>query len=396
MTDGRKRSLGREGVDFTLGIRPKHIGARVKRVEDRRLLTGLGTFTDDGIAPGALHVAFRRSDHPHALISRIGTAAADAMPGVIGVYTAREFDDLIEPLHATSRMRDYHSTALYPLAREKVRYVGEPVVAVAAESRSIAEDALDRIEIAYEPLEALVDPERAVLEGAPLLHNEAGTNILATREFARGDIADAMAVAAMRVGGRFRFHRKAPVALEPRACLAEYDRGRRLLTLRVSTQIPGILRNVLADLLRMPGHSVRVIAPDVGGGFGGKASLYPEEIIVSVLARRLGRPVRWNGSRSEDLVSTTHGFDEIVDAELGLDADGHILALAAEVIGDIGAYSIYPWTAALEPVQVASFMPGPYRVPTYRGRVRAVATCKPRPAPIAASAGRSRPLSWSG
>jgi carbon-monoxide dehydrogenase large subunit len=389
VTDGRKRGLGCEDADLGLGIRPKHIGARVKRVEDRRLLTGEGIFTDDRIVPGALHVAFRRSDHPHALISSIDTAATEAMPGVVGVYTARELNGLVEPVYATSRMQDYHSTALYPLAREKVRYVGEPVVAVLAESRGLAEDALDRIEIAYETLETVIDPERAIGDDA-LLHEEAGTNILATREFARGDAATTMASALVRVGGLFRFRRKAPVALEPRACLVEYDRGRRLLTLTVSTQIPGILRDVLADLLKMPGHSVRVIAPDVGGGFGGKASLYPEEIIVSMLARRLGRAVRWRASRREDFVSTTHGFDEIVKAELGLDGHGHILALAAEIIGDIGAYSIYPWTAALEPVQVASFMPGPYRVPTYRGRVRAVATCK---TPTGPYRGVGRPIS---
>ena len=371
MTDDRRQALGLEAADFGLGLRPKNIGARVRRVEDRRLLTGQGAFTGDRIVPGALHIAFCRSDHPHALISRISTAAAEAMPGVIGVYTARELNGLIEPVYATSRLPDYHSTALHPLAHEKVRYVGEPIVAVLATTRYLAEDALDRIEIAYEPLETVIDPERAAFKDAPLLHEEAGTNILATREFARGDLAEAMARATVRVGGRFRFRRKAPVALEPRACFAEYDRGRRLLTLTVSTQIPGILRDVLADLLRMPGHSVRVLAPDVGGGFGGKASLYPEEMIVSLLAHRLGRAVHWNGSRREDLVSTTHGFDEIVEAELGLDGDGHILALAAEVVGDVGAYSIYPWTAALEPVQVASFLPGPYRVPTYRGRVRA-------------------------
>ena len=266
------------------------------------------------------------------------------------------------------------------------------MVAVVAESRYLAEDALDRIEIAYEPLETVIDPERAASKSAPLLHEEAGTNILATREFARSDLAEAMTLAAVRVGGRFRFHRKAPVSLEPRACLAEYDRGRRMLTLTTSTQIPGIFRDVLADLLKMPGLNVRVIAPDVGGGFGGKASLYPEEIIVAVLARRLGRLVRWNGSRSEDLVLTKHGFDEIVDAELGLDGSGHILALAAEVIGDIGAYSIYPWTATLEPVQVASFTPGPsvcQPITDMYGRSR---PARPRPAPVAALAGRSRPL----
>ena len=390
MTDTRKHEFELEGADVGLGLRPKNIGARVKRVEDRRLLTGQGAFTDDRIVPGTLHVAFRRSDHAHALISGINTTAAAAMPGVFGVYTAREFDDLVQPVRAASRMKNYHPTDLYPLAREKVRYVGEPVVAVLAETRYLAEDALDQIEIAYEPLEALVDPELAVSEDAPLLHEEAGTNVLAMREFARGDMAATMATAPVRVGGRFRFHRKAPTALETRACLAEYDHGRRLLTLTVSTQIPGILRDLLADLLNTSGHSVRVVAPDVGGGFGGKASLYQEEIVVSVLARHLGRAVRWTGSRQEDLASTTHGFDEIVDAELGLDIDGRILALSAEVIGDVGAYSIYPWTAALEPVQVVSFMPGPYRVPTYRGHVRAVATCK---TPTGPYRGVGRPIS---
>jgi carbon-monoxide dehydrogenase large subunit len=145
-------------------------------------------------------------------------------------------------------MKDYHATALYPLACGKVRYVGEPVVAVLAETQHLAEDALDRIEIAYELLEAVIDPEMALRADAPLLHEDAGTNILAMREFARGDVAAEMATAPVRVGGRFRFHRKAPAALETRACLAEYDRGRGLLTLTVSTQIPGILRDLLADL----------------------------------------------------------------------------------------------------------------------------------------------------
>ena len=389
MTDSLKGAFGLAGADVGVGLRPKNIGARVKRVEDRRLLTGQVMFTADRIVPGALHVAFRRSDHAHALISTISTAAAAAMPGVFAIFTAQDLRDLVEPVRASSRLRDYHPTELYPLARDKVRYVGEPVVAVLAENRYLAEDARDRIDIAYEPLETVIDPEIAVGADAPLLHEDAGTNVLAVRAFVRGA---EMAAAPVRVGGRFRFHRKTPVAIENRACLAEYDRGCRALTLTMSTQIPGIIRDLLADLLEVPGHSVRVVAPDVGGGFGGKASLYPEEIGVSVLARRLGRAVHWTGDRLEDLASTTQGFDEIVDAELALDKEGHILALAAEVIGDVGAYSIYPWTAALEPVQVASFMPGPYRVPAYRGHVRAVATCKAPTGLIAASGARSRPL----
>ncbi|HVC54237.1 MAG TPA: xanthine dehydrogenase family protein molybdopterin-binding subunit [Stellaceae bacterium] len=369
--------------------RPRNIGARIKRVEDPRLLTGQGRFTDDHAAPGALHVAFKRSDHAHARIAAIDTAAATALAGVFAVYTAADLDGLVGPVRATSRMADYHPTDIHPLAHGRVRHVGEPIVAVLAESRYLAEDALDRIDIAYDPLPALSDPEAAAAAGAPLLHDAAGTNVLATRSFARGDAEAALAAAPLRVGGRFRFRRKAPLAIENRACLAEWDRGRRLLTLTLSTQVPGIVRDLLADLFDLPGHGIRVVAPEVGGGFGGKASLYPEDILVAALARKLGRAVRWTGDRLEDLATTSHGFDEIIDAELGLDRDGHILALAAEVIGDVGAYSIYPWTAALEPVQVVSFLPGPYRVPAYRGRVRAVATNK---APMGPYRGVGRPV----
>src|SRR6516164_9318683 len=390
VTDSLKGAFGLAGADVGVGLRPKNIGARVKRVEDPRLLTGQGTFTADRLVSGALHVAFRRSDHAHALISRIRTSAAAEMPGVFAIYTAHDFDDLVEPVRASSRLKDYRATALYPLARDKVRYVGEPVVAILAENRYLAEDALGRIEISYEPIATVIDPEMAVRADAPLLHEEAGTNVLTERVFARGNVEGEMAAALVRVGGRFRFHRKAPLAIENRTCVAEYDRGRRSLTLTASTQIPGILRDLLVDLLEVPAHSVRVVAPDVGGGFGGKASLYQEEIVVAVLARHLRRAVRWTGDRLEDLASTSQGFDEIVDAELALDKAGRILALAAEVIGDIGAHSIYPWTAALEPVQVVSFLPGPYRIQHYRGRVRGVATSK---APTGPYRGVGRPIS---
>jgi carbon-monoxide dehydrogenase large subunit len=370
-------------------LRPKSIGARITRVEDPRLLTGQGTFADDRQIPGALHAAFRRSDHAHARIARIDAAAARALPGVVAVLTAAELDGVVGPVRATSRMRNYHATTQYPLARDVVRFVGEPVVAVLAEDRYLAEDALEAIEIAYEPLGAVTDPEAALAAGAPLLHAEAGTNVLVAREFARGDVAAALAAAAVRVGARFRFRRKTPVAIENRAYVAEWDRGRRHLTLTSSTQVPGIVRDLLAELLDLPGHAVRVTAPDVGGGFGGKGSLYMEELLVAALARTLGRPVRWTSDRLEDLLSTSQAFDEIADAELGLAADGAIVALSADVIGDVGAYSIYPWTAALEPVQVVSFLPGPYRIANYRGRVRGVATSK---APMGPYRGVGRPI----
>ncbi len=359
--------------------RPKIIGTAAKRLEDPRLLTGHGSYVDDKTPAGTLHVAFRRSDQSHATILSIDCSEALKMPGVVAVLTARDLEGLVKPVVATSKMRDYHATPIYPLARDKVRYVGEPVVAIVAESRYLAEDALEGIAIEFDTLPNVVDPEQAAAPDAPLLHEDAGTNVIVRREFLRGDVDLAMAAAAIRVNRRFRFHRKTPMAIETRTYLAEYDQGRKSLQLHTTSQIPGIIRDVLTDILDLP--TVRVVAPDVGGGFGGKASVYQEEILVCILARKLGRPVKWTGDRLEDLSSTSQGFDEIVEAELGLDEQGRILALTAEVVGDIGAYSIYPWTAGLEPVQVVSFLPGPYRVAHYRGRVRAVATSKPPTGP---------------
>ena len=370
-------------------LRPKLIGASVQRLEDPRLLTGHGSFVDDKREPGLLQVAIARSPHAHARIMGIDVAEAAKLPGVVAVVTAADLTD-VNPARATSRMKDYHATTLLPLARDVVRYVGEPVVAVVAESRYVAEDALERLDIAYAPLPDVTDPEAAAEPGGPLLHPEAGTNVLLTRTFSRGDAAAAVAAAPVRVAARFRFRRKTPVAMENRTYLAAYDQGRRALTLYSTTQVPGIIRDALVDILDMPGTRIRVVAPDVGGGFGGKASLYPEEILVCALARRLGRPVKWTSDRLEDLSTTSQAFDEIVDAELALAEDGTFLALRADAIGDIGAYSIYPWTAVLEPVQVVSFLPGPYRIEHYTGRTRGVATSK---APMGPYRGVGRPIS---
>ena len=370
--------------------RPKIIGARIKRSEDPRLLAGLGSYTDDRERAGMLHVAFRRSDQSHAGIRAIDCSAARAAPGVVAVLTAEDLTDLVKPVFATSRMAGYYATPIFPLARGKVRYVGEPVVGIVAQSRYQAEDALERVAIDYAPLPVVIDPEQAARPGAPLLHEEAGTNVLVSREFKRGDVDAAIAAAPVRVEARFRMHRKTAVAIEPRACFAECGPDDGTLTLHSATQVPGIVRDALALAFGLPGEKVRVVAPDVGGGFGGKGSLYAEEIFVCAASRLLACPVKWTSDRLEDLVATSQAFDEIVDAELALDGDGRIVGLRADVIGDVGAYSIYPWTAALEPVQVVSFLPGPYRVQNYRGRVQAVATSK---APTGPYRGVGRPIS---
>jgi carbon-monoxide dehydrogenase large subunit len=286
-------------------------------------------------------------------------------------------------------MAEYRTTTFPPLALGKVRFVGEAVAVVVAESRYVAEDAAERIRVAYDPLEPVAEVEAAAHPGAPLLHEEAGSNVLLAREFVRGEPERALAGAALRVRERFRFRRHAAVALENRGCLAEYHEGSGVLTLRSATQCPGLVRDILADLLDLPEHRIRVVAADVGGGFGAKSSLYPEEIVVAALARWLRRPVKWIGDRREDLMATSQAWDEIIDAELGVDAEGRLVALTAEVTADVGAYSIYPWTAAIEPVQTVSFLPGPYRVPHYRGRARGVATCK---APMGPYRGVGRPV----
>ncbi|MEM7428686.1 MAG: xanthine dehydrogenase family protein molybdopterin-binding subunit [Pseudomonadota bacterium] len=370
--------------------RPKIIGTSVPRVEDPRLLTGHGKFTDDRKLPGMLHVAIRRSDHAHARIVGVDTAAAAAMPGVVGVYHADDLEGLVRPVHATSRMKDYHSTPLHPLAKDKVRFAGEAVAAVVAESRYLAEDAAALIDIDYEPLQHLSDAAEAALPDAVRLHEALPGNVLVAREFGMGDAVEALARAAVTVRERFRFHRKSPTAMENRSYLAEFDRGSGALTLYGSTQVPGIVRDSLVEILGMPGSKIRVVASDVGGGFGGKASLNPEEILVSALSRKLGAPIKWTSDRMEDLLTTSQSFDEVVDAELALDADGNFLALKADILGDVGAYSIYPWTAALEPMQVAGFLPGPYKIPNYQAAVRAVATNK---APMGPYRGVGRPIS---
>ena len=356
--------------------RPQFIGAKVLRREDPRLLTGVGNYVADMKRHDMLHIAFLRSDHAHAAIKSINTEAALRMPGVASIYTGEDMGRLANPYRATSRMKNYQATVIPPLAIGKVRYVGEAVAAVVAADRYLAEDALENIEIVYEPLRALVDPEESLKADAPRLHDDLVSNVLAEREFARGEVSGAFLSAAITVGGRFHFTRTTPVTIEARAAVAEYDTGARALTLHCATQIPGILRDKLSEIFDLPGPRIRVIAPDVGGGFGGKTSLYSEEIVTCAISRDLRKPIKWVSDRREDLMTTGHAFDELVDAELAVGEDGTILGLRADVIGDVGAYSIYPWTATIEPVQVVSFLPGPYRIENYSARVRSVATNK--------------------
>jgi carbon-monoxide dehydrogenase large subunit len=367
---------------------PKLIGARVRRVEDARLLTGEGRYVADVRPVGCLEAAFVRSPHAHARILCIDAAPARALPGVVTVVTGEDLAAWAAPVRAASKMAGYRVTSFPPLALGKVRYVGEAVAVVVADSRYVAEDGAELVRVEYGPLPPVCEAEGALAPDAPHLHEDAGTNLLVTREFARGDADAAVDGADHVVRGRFRFHRHAAVCMENRGALAEWSRATGLLTLRCSTQCPGLVRGILAELLGLPEHRIRVVASDVGGGFGAKASLYPEEVVIAAVARALGRPVRWIGDRREDLLATSQAWDETVDAELAVRGDGTIAGLRADVVSDVGAYSIWPWTAGIEPVQTISFLPGPYRVPNYRGRTRGVATCK---APMGPYRGVGRP-----
>src|SRR5882757_8445902 len=238
-------------------LRPRHVGAPIKRTEDPRLLTGNGEYAADRKPDRALHIAFRRSEQPHARIVRIDTTAALAAPGVVAVFTADDIAGDFKPVIPFSRMANYYATPILPLACGKVRYVGEAIVAVIATSRYLAEDALELIEIEFEPLGAVSRSEQAVAEDAPLLHEEAGSNVLIAREFRKGDVEADLKSAAVRVSGRFEMTRKAPLAMEPRSYTAEYNAQRSAITLYTSSNIPGIVRDAISKSLGLPGSRLR-------------------------------------------------------------------------------------------------------------------------------------------
>ena len=365
------------------------IGVRVPRVEDARLLAGGGRYVADIVVPDMLHVAFLRSPHGHARIARIDLARAAAAPGVVACLTHADLAGLARPLRAASRTRGYRATDMPALADGVVRYQGEAVIAVVAESRYAAEDAVDLIGVDWELLSPVTDAAGAA-SGGTLVHPALGTNVLLEREFGSGDVEPAFRSARVVIEDRFRFHRHAAVAIENRASLAEWNALSHELTLTSTTQVPGMLRDALADLMSLPASAIRVVAPDVGGGFGMKSLVYPEEVAVAAIARRLGRAVKWVGDRREDLLTSSQAWDETVDAAIALDGDGRIVGLRGTVVSDVGAYSMFPWTASIESVQVISFLPGPYRVPAYRGTVKAVATNK---APMGPYRGVGRPVS---
>src|ERR1700736_811866 len=314
------------------------IGQSVPRKEDRALLTGRGTFVDNMTLPGTVYMALVRSPYAHARITSVDTSKATAAEGVVAAFSGAELADDWKASLPTAWLptEDTAAPLHRPPATDKARYVGDAVAVVVAESRAAAKDAAELVEVGYEPLDAVIDPEAALAEGAPGVHDELDTNRCYTWELDAGDIDKAFADAAVTVSCRFRQNRLIPNALEPRAYLAQPVGDE--LTLWSSTQVPHILRIMATVVLGIPETKIRVVAPDVGGGFGSKLDVYAEEMLVLTLARRLGRPVKWAEERSEGYLATIHGRDVWQEIELAATAEGKVTAGRARLTAAMGAY----------------------------------------------------------
>ncbi len=321
----------------------KVIGQRLLRREDPALLTGEARYTNDLDVPGALHLAVVRSPYAHARITRIDTAAAAALPGVVAVYTGDDLADLwAAPMPcAWPVTEDMKNPAHYPLARGKVAYVGDGVAAVLATSETAARDAVEAVEVEYDALEAVIDLEDA-LSDRVVIHDELGTNKSYTWalkvEEPEGAVDKAFEDAAFQVHERYVQQRLLPMAMEARAVVAVPQPFGGDITLYSATQIPHILKIMSAITLGIPEHQVRVVAPAVGGGFGSKLNVYAEELLCMALARKHGGPVRWNESRSENAQATIHGRGQIQHIDLAADADGKLTAVRVRLLADMGAY----------------------------------------------------------
>ena len=361
------------------------IGRPLKRREDRRLLTGSGRYVDDIRPPGCAHVVLLRSPHAHARIVRVDVERAARAPGVITVATGAEVSHLA-PMPVNRLVPDMRVPPHPIIAEARVHAAGTPVAAVVAESPWAARDALELIDVAYEPLVALPEPEAAVADGAPVLFPDIERNRAFARTLREGDAARALATTARVVSLRVVQQRLAGVALEPRSVLAAFDPSTEELTLWVSCQAPFRIRAEVARLLDLPESRVRVIAPDVGGGFGVKSGPYREEVLLSWLARRLGRPVKWVATRSEDQITTNHSRGSVCEAELGVDAGGRITALRARVTAPLGTALLN--AAAGPPWNHARLLPGCYVVPACEITVTGALTTT---TPVAAYRGAGRP-----
>jgi carbon-monoxide dehydrogenase large subunit len=367
----------------------KWVGQRIRRREDPPLITGRGRYTDDITLPGQVWASLVRSPVAHAKITSIDKSAAESAPGVMAVFTGEDLAGDFEsplPMAWVPPGIEIKTPEHWPLARGEVHHVGDPVAIVVGENRYLVADAAEMVDVEYEELPVVVDMEKAIEDGSPLVHEHLGTNV--SHEWSLGTEPDELEAAFQQadviVEQRIVNHRSAPAPIEPRSIVADYRAGD--LTIYSATQIPHFLRLFLALALGVTEDKIRVIAPDVGGGFGGKLQIYGEEYLCCALARRLNRPVKWTETRSEHMQVTHHGRDQIDYMRVGARSDGTIVALHAKILSDMGAYLML--LTPLIPELGAFVMSGCYKIPAVRVDITGVLTNK---TPTDAVRGAGRP-----
>jgi aerobic carbon-monoxide dehydrogenase large subunit len=371
------------------------IGQRMLRKEDRRFITGKGRYTDDMVVPGMCHAAFVRSPHAHARVGGIDAQAARSMPGVIAVLTGQELaDDKIGNLICGWMINSKDGTPMKmgawpPLATDTVRFVGQAVAVVVAETRGQARDAAEAVSVDWQELPAVTDPAKALEHGAPQLHPEAPGNLI--YDWALGDanaVEEAFARAAHVTRLELVNNRLVPNAIEPRAALAVYDEAEEHYTLWTTSQNPHVARLVLSAFYNVaPEHKLRVIAPDVGGGFGSKIYIYPEEIVCLWASKKAGVPVKWAADRVESFLTDAHGRDHVTRAEMAFDADNRMIGLKVDTIANFGGYMSL-FSSCVPTYLYATLLSGQYAIPAIHCNVRAVYT---NTAPVDAYRGAGRP-----
>lgn len=375
-------------------VESRFVGRRLRRKEDARLVRGQGRFVADIRLPGTLHAAVLRSPFAHAAITRLDASAALGVDGVVAAFTGSDLAGRVGRFVEGARREitpallaqvdlQAKSCPLPVLAEDETLWFGQPVAVVVARDRYAAEDGLEAIEADYEPLDPVPDPEAALSPGAPVLHPELGDNVAARLFLTSGDVEAAFAAAPFVLRERFTFARHAANAMETRCTQASFDAARGELTVWITNPRPHLIRLNLSEMLGLPLESIRVLAPDVGGSFG--TGLFAEDALVPFLAMELGRPVRWNEDRQENLAITRHARDQVHDLELAYDREGRILALRDRFLVDVGAYNAYAVTVSYN---TAAHLRGQYAIDTFSIEGLNVVTTK---APVAPVRGAGRP-----
>ena len=361
------------------------IGKRLPRTEDHRLLTGHGRYLDDIEVPGALHACFVRSPYAHARILSIDASEAEALPGVIGIYTGRDLAEWTTNLRMAPPIEGIKPVEMTALPIDKVRFHGDPVACIIAVDRYIAEDALELVEVDYDPLDAVTDMFSAQETGAALVDEALDGNLISHQSFATAEIGKVMDGADHVIETTFSEHRQTHLPIETRGIIAQWDVGREHMTVHVGNQATHPYRSAIAGRLRLKENQVTVISPDVGGGFGQKIALYREELTVAALARHLKGTVRWREDRMENLLAASHAREDWVRTRVAVDEAGRLKALSLEIVEDFGAYCFYPANYLAR--VIAMILSGPYKLEHYAFDVKVVLTNKcgngPMRAPMA-------------